>query len=163
MNMIFIVMLVFVVDHCIRLYDTKSSKTFNLLGGVAADSVGWSILDTALSPDRSSVAYSTWSDERSFLYFAHIFIRDDLFVLLVYLIKFDETFQQSKIFQLRLEPEAHSFCIFSLQFSDDGTEIIGGSNDNSVYVYDLTKQKRTLRVMNSFSLIFQQNFQFEFE
>ena len=28
------------------------------------DEVGWAILDTALSPDRSSVAYSTWSQYR---------------------------------------------------------------------------------------------------
>jgi hypothetical protein len=50
------------LDYCIRLYDTSSSRTFNRLAVVAADAVGWSILDTALSPDRNSIAYSTWSD-----------------------------------------------------------------------------------------------------
>jgi len=50
------------LDNCIRLYDTSSSRTFNRLAEIEVDDVGWSILDTALSPDRTSVAYSTWSD-----------------------------------------------------------------------------------------------------
>ena len=41
---------------------------------------------------------------------------------------------------------SHSFSIFSLQFSVDGSEIICGSNDTCVYIYDLQKQKRILRV-----------------
>jgi WD repeat-containing protein 23 len=50
------------------------------------------------------------------------------------------------IIPLNLKPDSHSFSIFSLQFSVDGSEIIGGSNDTCVYIYDLQKQKRTLRV-----------------
>jgi WD repeat-containing protein 23 len=49
-------------DYCVRLYDTSSSRTFNRLAEIGVEDVGWSILDTALSPDRTSVAYSTWSD-----------------------------------------------------------------------------------------------------
>ncbi len=56
------------LDNCIRLYDTSSSRTFNCLAEIAVDDVGWSILDTALSPDRNSVAYSTWSDCSMFEY-----------------------------------------------------------------------------------------------
>ena len=52
----------FSLDYFIRLYDTSSSRTFSLLAEIEVDDVGWSILDTALSPDRRSVAYSTWSD-----------------------------------------------------------------------------------------------------
>jgi WD40 repeat protein len=48
--------------------------------------------------------------------------------------------------KLNLKPQSHSFSIFSLQFSVDGSEIICGSNDTCVYIYDLQKQKRTLRV-----------------
>ncbi len=49
-------------DQYIRLYDTSTSQTFQSLSEISVDDVGWSILDTALSPDRNSIAYSTWSD-----------------------------------------------------------------------------------------------------
>ena len=50
------------LDFCIRLYDTSSSQRFELISEIRADDVGWSILDTALSSDRSSMTYSTWAD-----------------------------------------------------------------------------------------------------
>ncbi|CAF4297504.1 unnamed protein product [Rotaria socialis] len=113
-------------DYCIRLYDT-TSRNFHQQAEIVADEVGWSILDTALSPDRNSLAYSTWSD-------------------CLYLIKLNEGLSQPKIVPLNLQPHSHSFSIFSLQYSADGSEIIGGSNDTCVYIYDLEKQRRTLRV-----------------
>lgn len=69
-----------------------------------------------------------------------------LFSLSVYLVTFSENPNQQRIIPLHLKPDNHSFSIFSLQFSDDGSEIIGGSNDTHVYIYDLNKQQRTLRV-----------------
>ncbi|CAF1031419.1 unnamed protein product [Rotaria sordida] len=113
-------------DYCIRLYDT-TSRMFHQQAEIVAEEVGWSILDTALSPDRNSIAYGTWSD-------------------CLYLIKLNENQSQSNIIPLHLEPHSHSFSIFSLQYSADGSEIIGGSNDTCVYIYDLHRQKRTLRV-----------------
>jgi len=71
---------------------------------------------------------------------------NNFFVCLVYLIKLNEYYEQSNIIPLQLEPMTHSFSIFSLQFSVDGSEIISGSNDACVYIYDLEKQRRTLRV-----------------
>jgi len=58
----------------------------------------------------------------------------------------DENQSQPNIASLYLQPQTNRFSIFSLQFSIDGTEIIGGSNDTCVYIFDLVKQKRTLRV-----------------
>ncbi|CAF2630110.1 unnamed protein product [Rotaria sp. Silwood2] len=114
-------------DYCIRLYDTTTSQMFRQQAEFAAEEVGWSILDTALSPDRNSIAYATWSD-------------------CLYLIKLNESQSQTNIIPLHLQPYSHSFSIFSLQYSVDGSEIIGGSNDTCVYIYDLHKQRRTLRV-----------------
>ncbi len=62
------------------------------------------------------------------------------------MVKLNESQNQPNIVPLYLQPEAHSFSIFSLQYSVDGSEIIGGSNDTRVYIYDLHKQRRTLRV-----------------
>ncbi|CAF0795113.1 unnamed protein product [Rotaria sp. Silwood1] len=115
-------------DYCIRLYDTSSSRTFNRLAEIELEGVGWSVLDTALSPDRNSVAYSTWSHN-------------------IYLVKLDENQCPPNIIPLYLQPHSNNFSVFSLQYSVDGKEIICGANDTCVYIFDLQKQKRTLRVL----------------
>lgn len=40
----------------------------------------------------------------------------------------------------------HSFGIFSIKFSKDGREIVAGTNDDSIYVYDLLANKVSLRL-----------------
>lgn len=65
---------------------------------------------------------------------------------LVYLVKLNEYQCPPNIIPLNLRPTSNSFSIFSLQYSVDGSEIICGSNDTCVYIFDLEKQKRTLRV-----------------
>jgi WD40 repeat protein len=62
------------------------------------------------------------------------------------LVKLNANQCRPSITPLRLQPHINSFSIFSLQFSVDGSEIICGSNDTCVYIYDLQKQKRILRV-----------------
>ena len=47
---------------------------------------------------------------------------------------------------LPLCPEERRFCIFSLGFSSDGREILGGANDGFLYVYDRECNQRALRV-----------------
>ena len=73
------------------------------LAEIEVEDVGWSILDTALSPDRNSVAYSTWSDCSKFksnqineIYF--------LIFYLVYLVKLNENQCQPNIVPLYLQP-----------------------------------------------------------
>lgn len=38
------------------------------------------------------------------------------------------------------------FCIFSLRFSANGDEILGGANDGYLYVFDRFAQNRSLRI-----------------
>lgn len=47
---------------------------------------------------------------------------------------------------LDMKPGNHRFCLFSIQFSQDTREIIGGSSDFSIYIYDLERKERTARV-----------------
>jgi len=42
--------------------------------------------------------------------------------------------------------EQHRFALFTLRFSSDGREIIAGSNDRSIYLWDLESNRRTLRL-----------------
>jgi len=44
------------------------------------------------------------------------------------------------------EDVQYSFGIFSVKFSSDGRELVAGSNDESIYVYDLHANKLTLRL-----------------
>ncbi|GBN16441.1 DDB1- and CUL4-associated factor 11, partial [Araneus ventricosus] len=48
-------------DYNIRLYDT-SRGFFKLKKRVEARDVGWSILDTAVSPDGNTFIYCSWSE-----------------------------------------------------------------------------------------------------
>ncbi|KAE8685500.1 LEC14B-like protein [Hibiscus syriacus] len=40
----------------------------------------------------------------------------------------------------------YSFGLFSVKFSTDGRELVAGSSDNSIYVYDLDSNKLSLRI-----------------
>ena len=71
----------------------------------------------------------------------------------VYLVRFgDDHERQSIVTPLHIRAHAHNFAIFSLQYSADGSEIIGGSNDNCVYIYDLQQQRRILQVHQSMNI-----------
>lgn len=47
---------------------------------------------------------------------------------------------------LPLCPDERRFCIFSLTFSQDGREVLGGANDGCLYIYDCESRQRTLKV-----------------
>lgn len=41
----------------------------------------------------------------------------------------------------------YSFGIFSVKFSTDGRELVAGSSDDSIYVYDLETNRLSLRIL----------------
>ncbi|KAF4532424.1 hypothetical protein B566_EDAN003877 [Ephemera danica] len=111
-------------DRNLRLYHAKEGQ-FSLFNTIQARDVGWSILDTAFSPDGQYVVYSSWSE-------------------CIHLVNIhgDPDNQEA----LPLSPDDRRFCIFSLAFSEDGREILGGGNDGYLYVYDRECQQRCLRI-----------------
>ncbi|XP_015585842.1 DDB1- and CUL4-associated factor 11 isoform X2 [Cephus cinctus] len=111
-------------DRCLRLYHTHNGN-FLEFKKISARDVGWSILDTAFSPDGNYIVYSSWSE---CLYLCPVYG--------------DSSNQES----LSLCPEDRRFCIFSLVFSSDGREILGGANDGFLYVYDRECHQRALRI-----------------
>ncbi|XP_026277378.1 DDB1- and CUL4-associated factor 11 isoform X2 [Frankliniella occidentalis] len=111
-------------DRILRLYRTNG-KRFTLLRKIAARDVGWSILDTAFSPDGSCCVYSSWSDS-------------------VYLVRlFGDSDSQDA---LQLTPIDSRFCVFSLVFSQDGQEVLCGTNDGFLYIYDRFSNQRVLKI-----------------
>jgi len=113
-------------DQKIRLYDT-TGNAFKYKRSIRARNVGWSVLDVALSPDGYNIIYSSWCDS---IHQVSLFEEDD-----------------SKHIALPLDVEEHGrFCIFSLRFSADGFEILGGANDGYIYLYDRIKQGTCLKI-----------------
>eukprot|EP01119_Soliformovum_irregulare_P020217 TRINITY_DN6512_c0_g1_i2.p1 TRINITY_DN6512_c0_g1~~TRINITY_DN6512_c0_g1_i2.p1 ORF type:complete len:271 (-),score=62.18 TRINITY_DN6512_c0_g1_i2:31-843(-) len=45
-----------------------------------------------------------------------------------------------------LEPASSRFCLFSIKFSPDSNEILGGSSDRSIYIYNLDRREVALRM-----------------
>ncbi|XP_025835140.1 DDB1- and CUL4-associated factor 11 isoform X2 [Agrilus planipennis] len=111
-------------DRQIRVYKSDD-EYYKLVNNIYARDVGWSIIDVGFSPDQEHFVYSTWS---SSLHMCSINGESD------------------KQEQLCLVKTGRRFCVFSVLFSSDGTEILGGANDGSLYIYDMIRKERTLRI-----------------
>ncbi|CAK9798391.1 DDB1- and CUL4-associated factor 11 [Anthophora quadrimaculata] len=111
-------------DKFLRLYQTHSGQ-FVEFKKIPARDVGWSILDTAFSPDGNYIVYSSWSE---CLYLCPVYG--------------DSSVQET----LSLCPEHRRFCVFSLVFSSDGREILGGANDGYLYIYNRECHQRAFRI-----------------
>jgi len=109
-------------DHNVRLYDTARWKEIK---SIEARHCSWSVIDIDYSPDQRWIIYSSWSN------YAHLCnihgeyeIHDDL----------------------NFRPHSLRFCLFGIKFSPDSGTILGGANDGYLYVYDLDRKERTLKV-----------------
>lgn len=129
-------------DFQVRMYDTsnpydwKYYKTVHYYGGQ------WTITDASLSPDNKLLAYSS--------------IRSQ--ICLARTDKADQGEPQMLDFSdmgggnrggrndAGWGRSRGHFGIWSLRFSGDGSEIVAGTSDQSVYVYDLESQRSILRI-----------------
>ncbi|XP_033626162.1 DDB1- and CUL4-associated factor 11-like [Asterias rubens] len=111
-------------DQVLRVYDTTKGK-FEKFKEIRARDVGWSILDTAFSPDGNYLIYSSWSE-------------------CIHLCNVHGEFQTHN--SMDLEPTDRHFCPFSIQFSSNNKEILAGANDGFLYIYDRELNKRTTRI-----------------
>jgi len=108
-------------DRHIRLYDTESWKQTK---DILAKDIGWSIIDTDYSPDQRWLIYSSWSD---YVHICNI-----------------GGYEMHE--GLDFVPGYERFCLFSIKFAPDSNEILGGSSDRHLYIYDLNRKERTVRV-----------------
>ncbi|XP_030766143.1 DDB1- and CUL4-associated factor 11 isoform X2 [Sitophilus oryzae] len=111
-------------DRNIKLYDVKSSS-YELYKTIRARDVGWSIIDVAFSPDGSNFVYSTWSSS-----------------LHMCPVRGSSDHQEP----LSLVNTSRRFCVFSVTYSSDGKELVCGTNDGCLYIYNMEVQSRILRI-----------------
>jgi len=110
-------------DAKLRLFNTQN---WNLINTIPARNIGWSIISTDFSPNEQWLIYSSWSDQ----------------------IHLANTTGPHSIHQaLQIVPHsANRFCLFSIQFSQDSKEIIGGSSDQCVYIYDIERKAQVHQI-----------------
>ncbi|KAK1003335.1 hypothetical protein LTR54_007849 [Friedmanniomyces endolithicus] len=126
-------------DFKVRMYDTsnpydwKYYKTVHYYGGQ------WTITDASLSPDNKFLAYSSI---RSQICLANTEQGDDSEP---HLLDFAGNGSGAGGGGGWGRTRGH-FGIWSLRFSGDGREIVAGTSDQSVYVYDLEARRSILRI-----------------
>ncbi|XP_050301747.1 DDB1- and CUL4-associated factor 11 [Anthonomus grandis grandis] len=111
-------------DRMIGLYDS-STGFYKMQKRIKARDVGWSIIDVALSPKGDQFVYSTWS---SSVHMCPVHSYSD---------------HQEP---LTIATSSRRFCIFSVVYSSDGTELLCGANDGCFYIYDINRKERTLKI-----------------
>ena len=132
-------------DHTVHLYHTHSSAASGTSSSAASSAsptaarrssvrpfkqircrhVGWSIIDVDYSPDSKSVIYSTWSP---YIQLCNVFGEYELHEA------------------LDMQTRGGRVCFFSVKFSPDGQSILGGTNENCMYLFDVVRKQRLLQV-----------------
>eukprot|EP00271_Cylindrocystis_brebissonii_P003415 TRINITY_DN14373_c0_g1_i1.p1 TRINITY_DN14373_c0_g1~~TRINITY_DN14373_c0_g1_i1.p1 ORF type:complete len:674 (-),score=99.36 TRINITY_DN14373_c0_g1_i1:561-2582(-) len=121
-------------DQRIRVYDVD--KGWMVKKDVSARQIRWTITDTALSPDQRFLVYASITPV------VHMVnVGGD-----VQSVANVTDIHESLNFYAGSRNRDHSFGIWSLRFSSDGREIVAGSNDSALYVYDVEAQKPLLRL-----------------
>lgn len=142
----------------IGIYDSTTNR-YKCQNKIIAKVTDWWILDIAFHPSSNHLVYSNWSecrkwksveilfsifDENRWERFLDVKCWSIVVVVAVHLSRIDGRPHELK--PLYLEPLSnYNFCIYSVAFSNCRDQIIGGSSDGCLYIYDLVLDKRTFR------------------
>ncbi|XP_020550232.1 LEC14B protein-like isoform X1 [Sesamum indicum] len=118
----------------IRIYDVDGG--WKVQKNIRARSLRWTITDTSLSPDQRRLVYASMSP-------------------IIHIVNAGSATRESlaNITEIHdgldfSSPDdgGYSFGIFSVKFSTDGQEVVAGSSNGNIYVYDLEAKKLSLRI-----------------
>jgi len=129
-------------DFKVRMYDTsnpydwKYYRTADYYGGQ------WTITDATLSPDNKQLAYSSIKSQ---VCLANTDQSDNSEPRLLDFSDLGSGGQRPRGNDGWGRHRGH-FGIWSLRFSGDGSEIVAGTSDHCVYVYDMETQRSILRI-----------------
>ncbi|XP_009122234.1 LEC14B protein [Brassica rapa] len=119
----------------IRIYNVE--KGWKVQKDILAKSLRWTVTDTSLSPDQRNLVYASMSP-------------------IVHIVDVGSGTTESHANVTEIhdgldfsseEDGGYSFGIFSVKFSTDGRELVAGSSDDSIYVYDLEANRVSLRTV----------------
>lgn len=120
----------------IRIYNVDCG--WKIQNDIHARSLRWTITDTSLSPDQRFLVYSSISPV------VHIVdVGSGAKESVANVTEMHEGLEFSSDVD---DYDDYSFGIFSVKFSTDGRELVAGSSDDSIYVYDLETKKLSLRI-----------------
>ncbi|KAL3517518.1 hypothetical protein ACH5RR_020107 [Cinchona calisaya] len=118
----------------IRIYNVE--RRWKVQKNIFARSLRWTVTDTSLSPDQRNLVYATMSP------IVHIVnVGSATTDSLANVTEIHDGLDLSDDDNAR-----YSFGIFSVKFSTDGREVVAGSSDDAIYVYDLEANKLSLRI-----------------
>ncbi|KAL8530762.1 hypothetical protein ACS0TY_007706 [Phlomoides rotata] len=118
----------------IKIYNVE--RGWKVQKNILARCLRWTITDTALSPDQRHLVYSSMSP------IVHVVdVGSSTKESLANVTEVHEGLDFSSP-----DERGYSFGIFSLKFSMDGREVVAGSSDEDIYVYDLEAKKVSLRI-----------------
>ena len=126
-------------DFRVRMYDTSNPYDWEYYKSVDFPWGQWTITDATLSPDNKFLAYSSI---RSEVCLASTDPNDSSDP---WRLDFADTGGSTGRRGRRGHGSSH-FAIWSIRFSGDGREIVAGTGDNSVNVFDLDTSKTVLRI-----------------
>ncbi|KAF1841693.1 WD40 repeat-like protein [Cucurbitaria berberidis CBS 394.84] len=121
-------------DFRVRMYDTSNPYDWKYYKSVVYPYGQWTITDASLSPDNRFLAYSSI---RSVVCLAPTDPDNEAEPNLL---------DFANIGGSNARGFHTNFGIWSIRFSGDGREIVAGTGDNSVYVYDIERQQSVLRI-----------------
>nr|GLL41879.1 LEC14B homolog [Ipomoea trifida] len=123
-------------DSDIRIYNVN--RGWKVQKVIRAKSLRWTVTDTSLSPDQRFLVYSSISP------IVHIVdVGSGTKESVANVTEIHEGLEFSSNVD---DYDDYSFGIFSVKFSTDGRELVAGSSDDSIYVYDLETKKLSLRI-----------------
>ncbi|KAF2075437.1 hypothetical protein CYY_003266 [Polysphondylium violaceum] len=138
-------------DKMIRFFHTDSWQEFK---SIEARDINWSIIDTDYSPDQNWLVYSSWSPYIQLCKIKSDNDQDSEVPLPKYN-DFDSLSSSSSLKKpkyqdiheaLFLDPIADRFCIFGLKFSPNNKEILAGSSDGLIFIYDLIDRRNAIQI-----------------
>ena len=125
-------------DFRVRMYDTSNPYAWKYYKEVIYPYGQWTITDASLSPDNRFLAYSSI---KSMVCLAPT---DPSETGEPWLLDFSDMSGRRRARGGYMSQS--QFGIWSLRFSGDGREIVAGTSDCSIYVYDITTRQSILRI-----------------
>ena len=120
------------------MYDTSNPYVWKYYKTVVYHYGQWTITDATLSPDNRYLAYSSIRSQVCLAPTDPNENRDP------WMLDFSDMGQHRR--PGGYHAHASHFGIWSIRFSGDGREIVAGTSDHSIYVYDIEKRQSVLRI-----------------